>query len=190
MKNLSTRDITLAAMFAALMATVGVLTRFGLAAVVPFSLEPLLVVLAGAILGGRLGALSMTVYMVMGLIGVPVFAKPPFGGPAYVLQPTFGFIPGYIVAAYVTGRIIRGGAGRDIIRYLLATLAGVLVIYLLGLPYLYGILNLGLGKAVSVLTVLKIGFFPFIMADIIKAVAAAFVARAVVVRLPRTNLQK
>ena len=73
--------------------------------VVPFTLEFLFTTLAGLLLGGRLGAVSVGVYIAVGLLGLPVFAEG--GGIFYVLKPSFGYIIGFAVASYVTGRIAK-----------------------------------------------------------------------------------
>lgn len=184
MKNLSPREMILVSMFAAL-AAVGAMAFRWLGAVgfVPFSIVPFVVVLAGCILGPRLGALSMFLYAVVGIVGVPVFETAPFGTPAYLFKPTFGFIIGFIAAAYVTGRIVWGSASPGMARFLAGTLAGTAALYVVGLPYLYIILNFYLGGSYPVLEVLKIGFIPFVGWDIVKAVTAAGVARAVQARL-------
>ncbi|OAT80701.1 biotin transporter BioY [Desulfotomaculum copahuensis] len=180
--KMSPREMVLAALFAALCAVAAALVRFG-GAVVPFSLVPFVVMLAGALLGARAGALSILVYVLLGLSGLPVFEKPPFGGPAYVLQPTFGFLPGFIAGAFVIGALLPRRREPGLWRYLPAMVAGLAVIYLVGLPYLYLILNFYLGKAVSAAQVIKIGFLPFIGFDLLKAVVAAGLARLVVRRL-------
>ncbi|MFZ5644931.1 MAG: biotin transporter BioY [Bacillota bacterium] len=184
--KLSVKEISLVAMFAALTAVAAIVSRIFVIvlpfAQVPFSIVPFVVLLTGMVLGARLGALSMVVYVAMGLIGVPVFEKPPFGGPAYVLQPTFGFLLGFILGAYTTGKITEK-ANPGVLRYLMASLVGIAFIYLLGLPYLYGILNFYLGKSVPVLTVIKIGFAPFIGLDILKGVLASILSVAVLKRV-------
>lgn len=176
--KLSTRDIILGAMFASLAVVAAVLFRF-MPGIVPFSLVPFVAVLAGAMLGAKMGAISMLVYVLMGLVGLPVFEKAPFGGPAYVLQPTFGFLLGFIAGAYVTGKLIPDGGNTSYLRYFAASAAGVAVIYIVGLPYLYMILNFYLGKSLPVMQVLKIGFLPFIGFDLLKAALASGLARAV-----------
>lgn len=71
--------------------------------VVPFTLQLLFTTLAGLLLGSRLGATSVVLYIVMGLAGLPVFATG--GGLGYVLEPSFGYLVGFAAAAWVTGRI-------------------------------------------------------------------------------------
>ncbi len=182
MSRFSARDITMTAAFSALAVVAAMLVRYA-GSVVPFSLLPFVVMLAGGLLGARLGAMSLVVYILLGLIGLPVFASPPFGGPAYVLQPTFGFLLGFILSAYVIGTLLKNREESGFARYFLAMTAGVVVYDLIGVPYLYMILNFYLGKSVSVATVLTIGLTPFIAVDLIKAAAAAVLARAVYRRL-------
>lgn len=182
MSKFSARDITLTALFASLAVVASMLARYG-GAIVPFSLLPFVAMLAGGYLGPRLGAMSMLIYILLGLAGVPVFARPPFGGPAYVLQPTFGFLPGFVAAAFLIGHLLknRESAGKG--RYFMAMLAGLAVIYLVGLPYLYVILTFYLGSNVSLAKLLAIGFTPFIIPDLVKAVVAATLARTLYRRL-------
>ncbi|MDD4047999.1 MAG: biotin transporter BioY, partial [Clostridia bacterium] len=104
--KLTIQEMTRVALFSALIAISSLILKFGGELLVPFSILPLVVMLAGAILGARLGAFSVTVYVLIGLMGAPVFSKPPFGGVTYIFQPTFGFILGFIGAAYVTGWIV------------------------------------------------------------------------------------
>ncbi|TEB08357.1 Biotin transporter BioY [Pelotomaculum schinkii] len=182
MSKLSARDITMTAVFAALAVVAAMLVRYA-GSVVPFSLMPLMAMLAGGLLGPKLGALSMVVYILLGLTGAPVFATPPFGGPAYVLQPTFGFLPGFAGCAYVIGILLRNKEESGFLRYFLSMTAGIVVYYLVGLPYLYAILTFYIGKTVSVAQVLTIGFTPFIALDLVKAAMAAVLARAVSRRL-------
>lgn len=182
MSRFSARDITMTAVFAALAVVAAMLVRYG-GSIVPFSLMPFVVMLAGGVLGARLGALSMIVYILLGLVGVPVFASPPFGGPAYVLQPTFGFLPGFVAGAFVIGLLLRNREQGGMAVYFFSMVAGIAVYYLFGLSYLYVILNYYLGQAVSAVKVLYIGFVPFIALDLVKAAAAALMARALYRRL-------
>lgn len=189
MSRFSARDITMTAVFAALAVVAAMLIRYA-GAIVPVSLLPFVAMMAGSLLGPRLGALSIIVYILLGLVGVPVFAKPPFGGPAYVLQPTFGFLLGFAGQAYVTGWLLKNREHGGFMLYYLSMLAGIAVLYIIGLPYLYAILNFYLGQAVSVLQVLAIGFTPVIALDLVKAVAASILAKAVNRRLNVPGLKE
>lgn len=192
MKNVSFRDMVKISLFTAMACVTAMVVRFGTPAVVPFSPMPMVMMLAGGLLGSTNGAISMALYLILGLIGLPVFASPPFGGLAYVFQPSFGFLLGFVAGAWVTGFVLsngrdvaRGGTKSTYLRFLLAMIAGIPVMYAVGLPYLYLILNVYLGKSAGALTVLKIGFLPFIAFDLVKAVIAAHLAFAVSRRLSR-----
>lgn len=133
-------DMTLAAMFVALMAIGANITSwvpFLVIGGVPITLQTFFCVLAGAVLGRRLGAVAMIVYMLVGLAGVPVFAKLS-GGLSIIFQPTFGFILSFIVAAYATGWIInRGPQPASKARFVTAALVGMVLNYVIGTNWMY-----------------------------------------------------
>ncbi|MEG9296920.1 biotin transporter BioY [Mangrovibacillus sp. Mu-81] len=136
-KKLRTIDLTLAGMFVALMAVGANITSFVPFLViggVPITLQTFFAILAGAILGSRIGAISMGVYALVGLVGVPVFAR--FGaGFSSIISPTFGFIISFIFTAYLTGKIIQKHKG--IKAYVIAALVGMAVNYLVGTNWMY-----------------------------------------------------
>lgn len=107
--------------------------------VVPFTLQFLFTMLAGLLLGSKLGALSVTIYMVLGLIGVPIFAEG--GGVGYVLKPSFGYILGFILGSFITGFIVEHLKTRKYYMVLIANFAGLLVVYLVGMAYYFVISN-------------------------------------------------
>ena len=133
-------DMTLAAMFVALMAIGANITSWAPFRVVrgfPITLQTFFCVLAGAVLGRRLGAVAMIVYMLVGLAGVPVFAKLS-GGLSIIFQPTFGFILSFIVAAYATGWLInRGPQPASTARFVTAALVGMILNYVIGTNWMY-----------------------------------------------------
>ncbi|KAF1085785.1 Biotin transporter BioY [Sporotomaculum syntrophicum] len=184
MNKLTPREMILVAMFASLAVVAALLFRFLGGMIVPFSLLPFVALLAGGLLGARLGALSMGIYVLMGLLGMPVFEKPPFGGPAYILSPTFGFLLGFVLAAFVTGLILQGQRDAGPLRLSLSMLAGVAMIWVVGLPYLYVILNYYMGKSFDLIQIMMLFFMPFIGFDLFKALAAGVLVRMVGVRLP------
>ncbi len=141
---------------------------------VPFTLQTLMVMFAGLILGSRRGALSQVLYLVLGLMGLPIFAQG--GGPAYILQPSFGFLLGFAPGALVIGKILEGEQTPSSTRILIALLLGQGVIYLFGLSYLYLNLNLILHKPISISSVFMVGFLVFLPGDISKTLIAALVA--------------
>lgn len=128
------REITLCALFAALMGIGANVSPLLVIGGVPVTLQLMFAILAGGILGSRLGAISMTVYLFVGLVGAPIFAQFK-GGPASLLSPTFGFVISFILVAYLTGKCLEGK--RNWFTY---TFAGVLAIsanYLIGTNYMF-----------------------------------------------------
>lgn len=179
--HVSTRELVYAALFTALMCVLTVVVRtLQPVVVIPFSLQPLVMLIAASILSPRAAFLSMLAYLFLGLLGIPVFSKPPFGGPAYALLPSFGFILGFPLAAWVQSSLIRR---QNFVNLFLAGAAGIIVLYLVGLPYLYLILNFYMGQAVDVYQVLKIGFLPFIAFDLLKILIASLLSLEICRRL-------
>lgn len=127
-------DITLAALFAALMAIGANITSFIVVGGVPITLTTFFSILSGLILGSRLGAISMGVYALIGLAGAPVFSQFS-GGAAYLLSPTFGFILSNILVAYVAGKIVEMKAARS--AFVIASLAGMTINYVFGTNWMY-----------------------------------------------------
>lgn len=183
--KLSTQELTLAAMFTALMCITTMLVRvFQPIVILPFSLQPFIMLLAAFILTPRGAAFSMLAYLTLGLMGIPVFSLPPYGGPAYILIPSFGFILAFPLAAWVQARLIKK---NSLTNFILAGIAGIIIIYLIGLPYMYVILNYYVGQAVDILILLKIALLPFITFDVIKIGLASWLAVQLINRL---NLEK
>ncbi|MEA1960128.1 MAG: biotin transporter BioY [Bacillota bacterium] len=179
--KITTREIVLAGFFTALMCVLTILVRtVQPVIVIPFSLQPLVVLMAACFLSPPAAFLSMLAYLLLGLLGLPVFSKPPFGGPAYVLLPSFGFILAFPLAAWVQSKLIKQ---MKFIQFVLAGMVGVMVIYLVGLPYLYMILNFYTGYTVDVMGVLKMGFLPFIVFDLLKIMGASWLAIEICRRL-------
>jgi biotin transport system substrate-specific component len=169
--RISTREMVLAGMFTAVMCVITIVVRvFQPVIILPFSLQPLIMLLAACILSPLAAFLSMLAYLCLGLIGMPVFSSPPYGGLAYFLSPSFGFLLAFPIAAWVQANLIRKISRFN---YALAGLVGVIIIYTIGLPYMYLILNWYLGKALNVYSILKIGFIPFIFFDLIKVLIAS-----------------
>jgi biotin transport system substrate-specific component len=168
------RDLAQIAVFAALIAGLTLPGSIPLGVGVPITLQTLGVMLAGAMLGARKGALAVIVYVVLGLAGLPILAGGT-GGLGVLAGPTGGFLVGFIPGAFVIGWLAARLTPR--LRFwtlLIAIFAGgVLVVYLIGLPWLAVVTGLPLGQAFVV------GALPFLPGDVVKVVVAAFVAAAV-----------
>lgn len=139
---------------------------------VPITGQTLGVILVGTALGARRGAAALTTYMLVGLAGVPVFAG-PVAGPAYVLVPSFGFVLGFIPAAYLAGWFAERAWDRNPALAFVGFVAASIVPFLIGVPYMALILATVLGQQVTFAGVLDAGVWPFIVPGLIKAGFAA-----------------
>lgn len=176
---MKSKKLAMTAAMAALTCVAGMSLHWVSASLVPFSILPILVLMSGLVLGAEYGALAMLIYVILGLFGLPVFSSAPFGGFGYVLKPTFGYILGYVAAAYVVGKVYRPGS---LLWAGIASISGLLVLYLFGLTYLYAILRWVLDRPTDVAGVLAMGFLPFITLDLVKAAIAAWAGNEVVRR--------
>jgi biotin transport system substrate-specific component len=162
--RITPRQDSTVALFAGLTA-VGAFVRIPLPAV-PLTLQTAAVLLSGILLGPAMGALSQAVYVVTGLIGLPVFSQG--GGPGYVLNPTFGYLIGFAGGAAASGLIAGRWRYAGSLRLLTAMLCGLGVIYLCGGLYLYWNLTVVQAKEVGFLQVAKIGWILPLPADLLK----------------------
>ena len=172
MRQTSTLSLVLIAMFAALTA-IGAFIKIPLP-VVPFTLQIVFVFLAGSLLGSRHGFLSQVVYIGVGLVGLPVFTQG--GGIMYVLQPTFGYLIGFALGAYVIGKIIELFDHPTRKHFMIAHLVGLIVIYAVGVPYLYAALNFWMDMPTSFSHVFLVGFLNTVVVDIVLAILLAALA--------------
>jgi biotin transport system substrate-specific component len=131
---------------------------------VPITGQTFAVLLVGALLGSRHGALSVGLYLLEGALGLPVFAGGTVG-IGRLLGPTGGYLLGFIAAAWVVGWLCEHGWDRRISTAALAMGIGNAIIYLFGLPWL--------AYFVGAEKVLMAGLFPFILGDLIKLALAA-----------------
>jgi biotin transport system substrate-specific component len=135
---------------------------------VPITLQTLFLNLAGALLGGYLGALSQVVYILLGVIGLPVFA----GGKAglgVLIGPTGGYLFGFVAAAFLVGKLIAFRNNPGLVWTIFSMAAGMLIIYSLGVFQLTLVAQFSLNKAIS------IGVLPFLPGDAVKIVLAALI---------------
>ncbi len=131
---------------------------------VPITGQTFAVLLVGGALGSRRGVASLLVYLAAGAVGLPVFAGGA-AGALVLVGPTGGYLIGFIAAAYLVGRLAERGLDRRFFTALAVFLAGEVVIYLFGLPWL--------SVYVGVRQALADGLFPFLIGDAIKLLAAA-----------------
>ncbi len=184
MPGSKTKDLVYCALFTALIA-VGAFIRVPVP-VCPFTLQLLFTTLAGVLLGARLGFAAVGVYLLLGLIGVPIFTQG--GGPGYVLQPTFGYLVGFAVGAWLTGKIARGGSHLPSLKRLLAAnFAGLAVVYAFGMAYVYVINNLYLGHALGIWPLFWYCFVLAVPGDICLCILAALISKRLLPVLGRVG---
>jgi len=138
---------------------------------VPFTLQPMVVLVGGAVLGSRLGMTTQLLYLALGIAGVPLFAASPVlpQGVARLLGPTGGYLLSYPAAAFVTGWLAERGFDRKYPSSFVAMLAGLAVIFAGGVCWLALFVAPARGFAGAVAA----GLTPFIVPDLLKLVLAA-----------------
>ena len=141
---------------------------------VPFTLQPMVVLLGGAVLGSRLGMASQVLYLLAGIAGLPVFAASPVlpQGALRLLGPTGGYLLSYPLAAFITGALAERGFDRRYFTSVLAMTAGLIVIFTFGVLWL-ALFARPVARGLSV--ALQTGLYPFLPADIVKLFVAAAV---------------
>lgn len=142
---------------------------------VPFTFQPMVVLIGGAVLGPALGALSQVLYLAAGAAGAPVFAFSPElpQGLARLLGPTGGYLLAYPLAAWVAGWLARRGFDRRYLTSLAAMTAGLAIVFAGGVSWL-ALVAPGAAER-SWQAALAIGFYPFVVADLLKLALAAAV---------------
>ena len=135
---------------------------------VPMTMQTLVVLCLGMLLGPRLGAAAVLAYLAQGAVGLPVFAGTPEKGIglAYMLQHTGGYLVGFVVAAYAVGTLAKRRWDRSMLSTITAMLIGNAIIYAFGLLWLGTLI--GWDKPVVAL-----GMTPFLLADLAKTLVAA-----------------
>ena len=140
---------------------------------VPLTLQPMVVLLGGAVLGARLGMLTQVLYLLAGVAGLPVFAASPAlpQGALRLIGPTGGYLMSYPFAAYVTGWLAERGLDRRYLTSVIAMACGLAVIFGAGILWLafFG------RPAVGLSTALRTGLYPFLPVDVFKLLLAAAV---------------
>ena len=180
---MNTKELTTIAIFTALTA-LGAFISVPLGNI-PITLQTFFVLLAGLLLKPKLATLSQLLYMIIGLIGIPIFSGFR-GGPQQIFSLSFGFIIGFIFSAYITS-IIFHNLKFSKSSLILSTLIGTIVIYAIGIPYMYLIFNMVLGKPMSFIQVLNIGCFIFLPGDILKLILASILAYKLIPLLNKTR---
>lgn len=164
------KPLIFAALFAALTAAVAPFKIPLGFTPVPITLQTLVVLMSGAMLGPYYGALAMILYVVVGALGLPVFAGGGSGIGA-ILGPTGGYLISYFIAAFVIGKYLWARKNPKYLDYVIAMIAGTIIIYVLGAGW--GMVVTGLG----IVAIIAGWVLPFIIGDTIKLLAAAYISK-------------
>ena len=132
---------------------------------IPITMQTLIVLLSGAYLGSKKGAISQLAYLTTGITGIPWFARG--GGLSYVLSPTFGYLVGFIPASYIVGLLIK--ENKNTFNIIKSFIVGNFFIYSLGILWLLRMFDLSQS--------LTIGLYPFILGDILKIFLAIIILK-------------
>ena len=177
------RNLTYVALFAALIAVLGLVPALTLAAGVPVTAQSLGVMLAGTVLGARRGALAVLLFLAVVALGLPVLAGGR-GGLGVFVGPTAGFLVGFPVAAFVTGWIVeRWRAPLGLAAFVGALVGGVAVLYAFGICGLMLVVGMPAAKATLLMT-------PFLVGDAVKAALAGLVTRGLALARPGSVLSR
>lgn len=172
--KISIQTIVLCALFTALMA-VGAI--FEIPLYVPITLQGFIMTLAGFLLGSKKGTLAVSLYVAIGLIGFPIFTKG--GGLIYLTYPSFGFLLGFILGAFITGLILEK-TKNSYFWLFVSAFAGRIMIYIIGLPYAYLVLNYYTHSYKGISVFLYSFFIVFIPTDILFCVVSVIVAKRLI----------
>ena len=170
-----TKSIIYCGLFTALIA-VGAFIKIPVP-VVPFTLQYLFTMLAGLLLGSRLGSLSVFAYMVLGLAGLPIFTEG--GGLWYVFKPSFGYIIGFVVGTFATGWLAEHMKRKTVLHYLAANLTGLIIVYAFGMIYYYVICNYVINTPIGVWPLFLYCFLLAVPGDIALSILGAVIAKRV-----------
>ena len=181
MKNSKVRDLVLCSLFVALV-IVGTFIRIPIP-VLPFTLQLLFTMLAGLLLGPKLGATSVIIYIILGLIGIPVFTEG--GGIGYIFKPTFGYIVGFAVGAYATGKIANKEKNPSMRRLLIANFIGLFRVYAFGMIYYYIISKFYLASPIGVKAIILYCFVLAVPGDIFLCFLGAMLGKRLIPMINR-----
>ncbi len=174
--NIKIADIVICGLFVALIA-IGAFIKVPVP-YIPFTLQTLFTTLAGLFLGGKKGFICVLVYMILGLIGLPIFASG--GGPGYIFQPSFGYIIGFAFGSLLTGIIAHQKNNPSYVKLLIACLSGLAIVYLFGMTYYYLISNFYLGNGIGLWPLFLYCFLLVVPGDIVMCFFAAILGKRLI----------
>lgn len=172
-RKISTQQMVLCSLFTALI-WVGAFIKIPVM-YVPFTLQIMFTNLAGLMLGSYLGSLSVIAYVLLGLLGVPVFTMG--GGIGYIFNPTFGYLIGFIVGTFAAGKISENNPENSLVKYWIASLVDLAIVYSMGIIYMYFMMNFYLGKEISIKNAILHGMLIPLPGNVITIILSTFVLK-------------
>ena len=177
------KNLTHIALFAALIAVLGLVPKIDLLAGVPITAQSLGVMLCGTVLGARRGALAVLLFLALVAVGLPLLSGGR-GGLGVFASPSVGFLIGFPVAAFVAGLVVeKWTAAIGVAAFVGAILGGIVVLYAFGIPGMAVMLDKSLPEAAGLATL-------YLPGDLIKAGLAALVTRAIAQMRPGALLSR
>ena len=156
--------LTLSALFCTLIC-VGSFIRFPMPNMMPITLQTFFVLLTGLVLPVKASTLAILTYIALGFVGLPIFSGG--GGLGYILMPNFGFIIGFFIAIVIISVITQKLKNCKLWQYIVISLLGVAVIYIIGVLYFAFITNVHNNNAYSAIWFIQTVFLPFLPKEII-----------------------
>jgi biotin transport system substrate-specific component len=178
------RNLTLIALFAALIAALGLIPAFSLGFGVPITAQTLAIMLCGTVLGAKRGTLAVLLFLLLVAVGLPLLAGGR-GGLGVFAGPTAGFLFGWPVAAFVTGLIVERwrSANLTVVAIVASIVGGIIVLYAFGVVGMSIVLDRTLVEAAALVTA-------FIPGDVAKAVVAGILTAALYKARPQSVLSR
>lgn len=177
------KNLTHIALFAALIAVLGLVPKIDLLAGVPITAQSLGVMLCGTVLGAKRGASAVLLFLALVAVGLPLLSGGR-GGLGVFASPSVGFLIGFPVAAFVAGLVVeKWTAAIGVAAFVGAILGGIVALYAFGIPGMAVMLGKSLPEAAVLAT-------PFLPGDLIKAGLAALVTRAIAQMRPGALLSR
>lgn len=152
----------------------------------PISAQLLFIALSGIVIGPYWGALSQILYVALGLAGLPIFTGG--GGLSYVYSPSFGFLLGFVFVPVIIGFLMKKYEPKSFFLTFVIIIVGMLSCHIIGVPYMYFILNKVMGNPITMWKTLMIGCIIFIPGDIGKALVCTYVGQRLIPVIRKINV--
>lgn len=172
-QKFTTKQLVLCALFTALTA-IGAFIQIPVPFLDYFTLQFLFVILSGMLLGSRLGVIAVGSYVVIGLLGLPIFAAG--GGFQYIFRPTFGYLLGFVLTSFVIGLLSEKTKEVSFKKYLIIALIGMFITYGIGFAYKYFMLNFYMHESTAILTIILASLPLDIPGDTLLCILASLLA--------------